>query len=229
MDNSSILFSIIIPTFNEEDYILKCIDSIKSNSTEAEIIIADGGSSDKTIEIAKNAGCTITSNPRGRGTQLNDGADYANGEILIFLHADSQLSNNALDIINKYFIEKNNKVGTFRVKFDTNKLSHKLIEFTSRFDSVFTSFGDQGIIVNRNFFYKLNGFPDWSLFEDVKFFQVARKKTSILSIPSHIITSNRRFKENGLLKQKLLNAYLMIQYLFGVSPYKLVKKYKDII
>ena len=93
------------------------------------------------------------------------------------------------------------------------------------FDSLWTRFGDQCIVVRRSFFDKIARFPQWSLFEDVGFLQKARKITRIHSFPAKVITSAHKFRKNGFIRQQIYNGWLIVQYLMGVSPNKLYKKY----
>ena len=129
MDNN-IKYSVIIPTLNEEAFIAKCIESAQNNIPGAEIIIADGRSADSTIEICKSYKVKIVSSSKGRGIQLNDGAKAASGDVLIFLHADTLLPDNAHNLIVNFFISAENKICRFLLGFDFN---HKLLDLYTKF------------------------------------------------------------------------------------------------
>jgi predicted glycosyltransferase involved in capsule biosynthesis len=92
-------------------------------------------------------------------------------------------------------------------------------------DSVFTRFGDQCIVVRKDFLNRLNGFNDWPLFEDVDLLRRARRLTRIYSLPARVTTSSRRFIKEGFIRQQLLNGLRIFQFLSGVPPYKIAGKY----
>ena len=101
-----------------------------------------------------------------------------------------------------------------------------LFAIFSRYDTSLTRFGDQCIVVRRDFYEYIGGFPEWELFEDVYFLNKARKHTRIRSIESTVRTSSRRFQKNGTLKQLFWNFWLMIQYYCGKPPDKLAEMYR---
>lgn len=223
MENKT--FSIVIPTLNAEKYLLRCIHSVRKAQQDVEIVVVDGGSVDKTISIAKQEGVAVINSKRGRGYQLNAGATHTTGELLLFLHADTELSANTFRELQIQFANPSRKVGTCILRFD---MDHWLLEMYSRMtkiDSLWTRFGDQCIVVRREFFNSLGGFPEWPLFEDVRFLQDARKKTPIYSFPIIVTTSAEKFVRNGIIRQQIKNGCLILQYLMGVSPNVLYQKY----
>jgi len=145
-------YSIIIPTLNEETNIHKLLTHLKSFNENIEIIISDGGSTDGTIKIAESFKVPICSSQTGKGQQLNEGAKYASGKILIFLHADTFFPTNAFEIINDFFQKDDIKIATFKLCFDSNNIFMKLYCLFTEFDSMFTTFGDQAIVIKKDFF-----------------------------------------------------------------------------
>jgi rSAM/selenodomain-associated transferase 1/rSAM/selenodomain-associated transferase 2 len=221
-------YSIVIISYNEEEKIRETIQSIKNAAldfTDFEIIVSDGGSSDNTLIIAKNERVKINNSPIGRGVQSNTGARLANGEILIFLHADTMFAINGFKVLDKAFENPKVKIGTFRMGFDEQNYIYKIYSFFTRFDSVLTSFGDQCVVVRRSFYSKLGGYPDWQIFEDVHFLRNARKETKIHSFPATVYTSARRFKKNGLILQQLRNIYYILLYYTGINHKDIKEKY----
>ena len=101
-------YSVIIPTLNEEYFIRKNLGSITNKRNDVEIIVSDGGSSDETLNAAKNQGALIVHSEKGRGLQLNAGASKANGEILFFLHADTSIPDDAFDLLDEFFKDEKN-------------------------------------------------------------------------------------------------------------------------
>lgn len=185
----------------------------------------DGGSADRTADIARAAGVVVLETKCGRGTQCNAGAQISSGDILLFLHCDTFLSADAPRVLKEYFISGETKIATFRLRFDYNKRLLKFYSYFTRFDSVFTRFGDQCIVVRKSFFDTLGGFPDWPLFEDIHFLRMARRQTKIVSLPATAVTSARRFQRKGIIRTQLLNGWLIIKYLMGASPTDLAKQY----
>lgn len=218
-------YSIIIPTLNEEEFLPRVLTNLQKLTEEIEIIISDGGSTDNTIKIAENLGAKVCSSKKGKGMQMNRAAQSSNGEVLIFLHSDTFLPDNAFYFINKFFLSEINAIATFKMKFDSEKLLMKIYSWFTQFDSIFTTFGDQVIVVRRNFFNELGGFPNLPIFEDVEFFRKARKTKTIYKLPSFATTSARRFEKRGILKTQLLNGFYILSYFMGKNPDNIYSKY----
>lgn len=219
-------FSVIIPTLNEAPTIGQQINYIKSLNQNVEIIISDGGSTDNTAEIAKKQGAKVIESKPGRGTQQRAGAKTAKGDILLFLHADTVLPRDAFSIIPRFFDDPSNLVATFKINFHPPFLILRLIEIFTRFDTIITKFGDQCIVIRQSFYNQIGGFPDIPLFEDVYLLDRARKHTRVGSIPSTVVSSTRRFKRNGALKQLIWNAWLVLLYYLGRPPDRLAEMYR---
>jgi rSAM/selenodomain-associated transferase 2 len=217
---------VIIPTLNEEENIRACIAVVRAANQDVEILVADGGSQDQTVAIARKEGALVCHASPGRGEQCNAGANLACGEILLFLHADSRLPTIAFILLREFFQDDQVEIGTFRLKFDHDHWLLALYAIFSRFDTIFTRFGDQCIVVRRPFFDALGGFPDWPLFEDVKLLQMARQSTRIHSFPAQVTTSARRYLRGGVVRQQLINLRCMIRYLLGVSPAQIALEYE---
>lgn len=218
-------YSVILISYNEEEIIYQCISTIKTADPSVQIILSDGGSTDSTISIAEKENIKIINSEPGRGIQCNAGAEYADGDILLFLHSDTYLPQNAFEILDEYFSSKEVNAGTFRLSFDReNPVLSFYSKFTT-FDSIFTRFGDQCIVMRKTFFDQLNGFKDWPIFEDVDILKRARKITKIHSFPAYVITSARRFEKTGAVMQQLLNFWFIIQFLLGRPPAELALMY----
>ncbi len=219
-------YSVVIPTLDSEKHIGKAIGAIRAASTTCEIIVCDGGSRDKTRDIAASMGVVVVSSPKGRGTQLMEGFKRSKGEIIIFMHSDTLISPKAFDILKNCFIKRNMRVGKFYLMFDRPSWLLSAYAGMAKIDSFWTSFGDQGIVTRRDFFEAIGGFPDWPLLEDVRFFQKARAKAKVYVIPAPVITSSERFIRNGFIKQQLFNSFILVKYLFGYSVQKLSQEYE---
>lgn len=223
-------FSVIIPALDEADGIAASLAGVlevaRLDGANVELIVADGGSSDGTAALAADAGARMVIAPRGRGLQCNAGAAHAQGDVLLFLHADTRLPPGAFRLLTAEFARPDIGAGTFRLRFDQRHWLFSLYTYFSRFDSVLTTFGDQCIVIRRGLFTRLGGFPEWPLFEDVALLQRARRKTRLRSFPVAVITSARRFRRGGIIRQSLRNGWLMLQYFLGVSPAVLAVKYE---
>jgi rSAM/selenodomain-associated transferase 2 len=225
---SEIKYSVIVIAYNEEDRIRACINSIRLAGRNVQIILSDGGSTDSTIKIALEENIEIISSKPGRGIQCNIGAQSASGNVLLFLHSDTTLPGNAFKLLAKYFINDDIKIGTFRLAFDKkNPILSWYTKFTS-IDSIFTRFGDQCIVIRKDFFDQLGGFKNWVLYEDVDLLRRARKMSKIYSFPLSVVTSSRRFEEKGIIKQQLTNAWHILQFFAGKSPDDLAVKYRSL-
>lgn len=219
-------YSVIIPTLNEAENIEDCIASVRALNPAAEIIVADGGSTDGTVEKVSASGVTVIVSSLGRGMQCNAGAATASGDILVFLHADTELPTGAFAQLDTFFADEKVQIGTFRLSFDVDHWLLKLYVLPCELDLPFTRFGDQCIVVRRSFFEASGGFPGWGLYEDLGFINRSRRQTRIHRFPGKVRTSARRFLRNGILRQQLLNIWYTAWYLLGTSPDKLAARYE---
>ncbi len=219
-------FSVIIPALNEADHITACVQAVRQLDPTVEVIVADGGSRDETPALARAAGARVVLAPRGRGPQLNAGAASASGDIFVFLHADTRLPANAFPLLRAMFADPQVQVAKFRLSFDDPDWLLALAARLMWFDSLLTSYGDQCMVMRRDLFHTLGGFPDWPLFEDVELFRRARAHTRVHVVPAQVVTSARRFRANGILRQLLRDFWLWLQYLGGVSPYEIARQYR---
>lgn len=223
------MVSVIIPTFNEEKNIEALLKSLKNINYPKEILVIDGGSTDKTREIASKY-CKVYLSEKGRSNQLNLGAKLSQGDVLWFLHCDSKISKDSFIEIEKAL--KNNFIGgCFSLEFyDDNSLFLKYISKTSNMRAKYLKliFGDQGMFVKKHIFNKINGFKVMPIMEDWEFSTRLKKKGKTILLKSPIKTSARRFQKSGRLKTHILMHKIKLLYILGTPPEKLAKLYKDI-
>lgn len=219
--------TVIIPTLNEEACLKRSIANVRACLPTADLLIVDGGSRDNTIRIAHDLGVRILSSEIGRGTQLDTGAQHASSDLMLFLHADTLLPANADELLRQFFGGSEERIATFRLSFDHPNWFLRTCAWFTRFDSVFTRFGDQGIAITRKLYRQIGGFPHWPLFEDVEFLRRARRHADVHSLPSAVTTSSRRFRKHGVLRQQWFNALLLCRFLLGTSPHILAKHYRS--
>jgi rSAM/selenodomain-associated transferase 2 len=221
--------SIIIPTLNEAEHIkstLMCLEPIRMDGHE--VIVVDGGSKDATVnEVKSRADIVITSAP-GRALQMNAGARQATGDVLWFLHADSQVSRVAAEQILLALKNQNNYWGRFNIRLSGKHILFRIVELLMNLRSRLTGIatGDQGIFVRRDCFEAIGGFSKIPLMEDIEISRRLKKWSWPCCIHDTIKTSSRRWEEYGILSTVLLMWRLRLAYAFGVSPEKLAHEYK---
>lgn len=219
--------SVVIPTLDEAERITATLVQVRAVLPHAAVIVADGGSQDGTAALAVREGARVVPCARGRGMQCVAGAALARSELLLFLHADTLLPPDAAAVLAHAFARPEVQIGTFRLAFDDASAALRAFAWFTRFDSVFTRFGDQGITVRRSLYQQLGGFPAWPLFEDVEFLRRARRVTRVWSLPACVTTSARRFRQRGVVRQQLQNARMLLRFLAGASPEVLAREYRN--
>jgi rSAM/selenodomain-associated transferase 2 len=218
--------TVIIPTLNEAVALPATLARVRAVWPTAKIIVSDGGSADATTTLARAAGATVVTGPPSRGQQLRTGAAAATaGSWWLFLHADTLLPPDAAAVVARFVAIPGATVATFRLRFDQPRFFLRLCAWFTRFDTVWTRFGDQGILISREAYATLGGFPAWPLFEDVALLRAARRLRPVFSLPSAVTTSARRFARHGHLRQQLRNALLLRRFLAGESPHRLAALY----
>ncbi|SRR6266852_6988926 len=224
-------FSIIIPVLNEEAILERQLAYLMRQCAQhdCELLIVDGGSHDSTVAIAKRYGQVICSS-RGRATQMNAGAAAASGDVLIFLHADTQLPDDAFSAIEQAFASPTVVGGAFRLRFNDNLWPYKFVAFAtnlrSRLRTLFT--GDQAYFVRATSFQAIGGYPDQPLMEDLEIITSLRKIGKVVLLPQYVTTSARRHQNVGLIRSVLFMWYLRMLYRFGASPMQLQRIYMDV-
>ncbi|MTI58857.1 MAG: glycosyltransferase [Firmicutes bacterium] len=221
--------SIIIPTFNEEKTISDTISHVKALKGDKEIIVVDGGSEDSTLTLAEKEADIVFKTTSGRGHQLNEGAYAAGGDILFFLHCDSRLEKDALSAIKDVLSDKGLIGGCFSLKIADDSLPLRFISWTSNLRSRFLKiiFGDQGIFIRKDIFFRLGGFPEIELMEDWEFSRKMASKGELAFLSNKIYTSARRWYSFGIWRTILLMQKIKLLYLLGVKPEKLNQIYRN--
>ena len=207
--------SVIIPALNEGDRLEKALATIPR---EAEIIVVDGGSRDETVSIAHNNGVTVLETDKAqRSRQMNLGAELASGEILLFLHADTQLPEDAVSLLTQKMENPLITGGCFARRFQHPSI---FLSATTRLAGIRAKvwgwmLGDQVIFVRKCVFKKLGGFQEWDSFEDLDFSRRMRKygKTVVMAKP--VISSGRRFLRRGPIMQTIRDIKMTYEYVKG--------------
>lgn len=218
------LVSVIIPALNEADGIEKTLRSVAAEATEHEIVVADGGSRDATVRLARAFG-DVVSAPKGRARQMNAGAAEAGGDVMLFLHADTVLPKDALLRIRNVLEDPSVEGGAFRLRFDAQSSLLRVYSFCTRFPVPMLCFGDRALFVRSRVFHRLGGYPDIPVFEDVELVRMLYERGGFVFLDEYVTTSARRFLAVGPLRQQLRNAVLWLDYVRGTDPRDLSRRY----
>ncbi len=220
--------SIIIPVLNEAENIRQAI-ACTQPSTNIEVIVVDGGSQDDTHKIASDLKVTIISSLPGRAVQMNKGATLAKGDILLFLHADTRLPT-GFDVMIRTALQPTGTVaGAFALRIDAEVASLRLVEWGVNMRSHFWQmpYGDQAIFLTKETFNKIGNFPELPFMEDFEIMRRLKRTGRITIIPVPVITSARRWLQKGIWKTTLINQIIIIAYLLGVPPQRLIRWYRQ--
>ena len=224
-------FSFIIPVWSEEAIISRTIEHVRnlSASGSEEIIVVDGDPAGRTIKAVRHIGVKTAISEKGRGRQMNIGASLAEGEILVFLHADTLLPPDALELIEKAMEDGSRIAGAFDLAIESDRPAYRLIEKAASLRSRMTRipYGDQTVFIRKKDFLALGGFSDIPIMEDVEFMQrIKKRKGKICIIGKAVRTSPRRWEEEGVVYTTLRNWLLLSLYLCGVKPERLARFYR---
>ena len=220
--------SIIIPTLNEAAIIPDTLRGLQLlRSAGHEVILADGGSTDGTVVLARPLVDRILVCERGRAQQMNIGAHASHGQILLFLHADTRLPENAATLI-LTGLAKGHQWGRFDIQLTGRHILLRLVEsmmnLRSRLSGIAT--GDQAIFVERTLFERVGGFPEIALMEDIALSRVLKQYVRPLCVCPPVISSSRRWDERGILRTIFLMWRLRLAYFFGANPQSLERMYR---
>ncbi|RMG03033.1 MAG: glycosyltransferase [Nitrospirae bacterium] len=222
--------SIIIPVLNEGATLDRTLSALHIGQGE-ELIIVDGGSTDDTVEIASRYTEKIYKSGKGRARQMNYGAEKADGDILLFLHADCKLPSGAFTLIRNTLKNDNVSFGAFDITYPDRSICLGLVSFFANLRSRITSiaYGDQGIFLRKETFLSVGGFPDIPLMEDIEISRRLKRLGRARFITPPITASPRRFKKEGIVYTVLRDWRLALSYtIFKTPPEKLIKYYRDV-
>jgi len=210
--------SVIIPTLNEEESIQGTIE--KARDPDAEIIVVDGGSRDRTRALAEASGVKVLESEMGRSVQQNKGAGSSKGNVLLFLHADTRLPDRYLNHVFETLMPAMTAGGAFRFKTDARIPLIRAVEWMTNFRSrIFhLPYGDQALFMKKSLFDSVGGFPERPIAEDLFLVQRLLKRGRIRIAEGEIITSGRRWQHLGVVRTTLINWLIMAGCCLGVSP-----------
>jgi len=221
------MISVVIPTLNEAGTIGPVFDALAGEATAHEVIVADGGSTDGTPALAAARGARVVAAPRGRGHQLRAGAEAAQGDVLLFLHADSRLAPGTLAALAAAMADPAVTGGNFRLLFDgEDGFSRWLTGFYAWFRRRGLYYGDSGMFVRRTAYDRLGGMPALAIMEDYALARRMERLGGTLCIAEPpLTTSSRRFR--GRHPVRIVAKWLVMHTLYhlGVPPARLARLY----
>lgn len=222
------MISIVIPVYNEEAAIERTLRSLPFGEG-VEVIVVDGHSSDRTMDIVSRYPVKVLSSLCGRALQMNEGASAARGDIILFLHADCFIDAGGLKAIEKH-ISFNFVGGCFTHRIDSSKWIYRLIEASGNMRAeIFKIFyGDQAIFVKRDIFEQIGGFDSVSIFEDAMFSKKLRRMGKTIVLDLEAIVLPRRWEKKGVARTTIINWFLTLGFMMGVPTDRLAKFYKNV-
>lgn len=220
--------SIIIPVYNEEKTIRPLLRTLEPVKEKAEILFVDGGSTDKTLSLIPEE-YTVIRSSKGRARQMNLGAEKSSGDVLFFLHCDSEIPADAIEQIKT--VMRKYRVGCFGIAFHSKNIWMKCCQVISnhRIKDRKVMFGDQGIFIRRKLFFEVGEFPDLPIMEDYQFSLTLKEMGVKIGVArKRIYTSDRRFSGGGRLRIMWKMNRLRAMYRRGEDINKIAALYKDV-
>lgn len=220
--------SVIIPVLNEAATLEKTFKPLQG-AINIEIIVVDGGSGDGTREIAENLGAKVLTNQPGRAVQMNAGAAAATGEILLFLHGDTQLPMGFEKMVRQCLLTPGTVAGAFELKIDGEESGLRAIETLVRWRSQLWQlpYGDQALFLRTQRFRQLGGFGELPIMEDFELVRQLQRQGNIRIVPHAALTCARRWQKLGIWKTTALNQLVVLGYFLGVPPTQLARWYRQ--
>jgi len=218
--------SIIIPVLNEAGQVAAKLNALQPLRDRCQLLLVDGGSDDGSAAIAEALVDQVLHSPRGRARQMNCGAAEAQADALLFLHVDTLLPDNAVNLILQALAD-GHVWGRFNVRFDSPLPIFKVIAFMMNHRSRLTGIatGDQALFMTREAFVAVGGFPDIALMEDITLSARLKKLGQPCCLKARVTTSARRWLQHGIVKTILFMWWLRLCYFFGADPNNLATRY----
>ncbi len=225
------MLSIVIPTLNAADHLAATLGALVPGAIDglvAQLVIADGGSGDRTLDIAEQAGADIVSADPGRGGQLRAGAAAARGAWLLFVHADTRLEPGWVEEVRAFIRDAGTgRAGYFRLALDDDRLRARLVERAAAWRAALFAlpYGDQGLLISRALYDEIGGFAPLPLMEDVDIVRrLGRRRLKALS--TRALTSAARYRRDGYVRRPLRNLACLAGYFAGIAPEHLSRLYR---
>ena len=222
---AALSIGIVIPVFNEATILAQSLSHLREVIADEEVVVVDGGSSDRSAQIASGFFRTEAGPTANRGAQLNWGSRFLKTDVLIFLHADSRLPAGFQASIRSALREPGVVGGCFQLEFDVAGPMFRFYSWCTQFPSRFLHFGDQAFFMRREVFEEIGGFRPLPFLEDVDFVRRLRRCGRFAVLSTRVVTASRRFMRHGIVRQMLRNIVLVTLFELGISPERLARFY----
>jgi rSAM/selenodomain-associated transferase 2 len=219
--------AVVVPTLNEAENLGRLVPELLAGFDQ--VVVSDGGSADGSAELARRLGARVVEGPAGRGGQLNRGAAASDGDVLLFLHADTRLPPGAPGLLRRA-VAGGAVGGAFLLRFDRRPpllaLGEKLIAWRTRWTRL--PLGDQAHFVTRAAFTALGGYRDWPILEDLDFARRLKRHGRVALIEAPVTTAARRYLQGGIVATTVRNWLIWGLFACGVSPRRLARLYRHV-
>lgn len=225
------VISIIIPTLNEAHSLGATLAAVaRLHSVGTEVIIVDGGSTDETLQAAREHGAQVIAAARGRGLQMHVGAGAARGEVLWFLHADTLPPPDGAQCITSALRREVGAVGgNFTISFDGARRAARFLTWLyPQLRKLGLCYGDSAIFVRADIYRAVGGFKPYPIFEDLDLVRRLRKRGRMIHLPETVVTSSRRFERGSFAFTFARWSFLQLLYWLGVHPRTLSRLYAPV-
>lgn len=212
------VLSVVIPVLNDRALLPAALKSVFASPANMEVIVADGGSSDGSDEVARSMGARVIQCPRGRARQMNAGAAEARGRVLLFLHADTRLPRNFEAQVREALGRPESIGGAFRMRLDAEGLRYRLAErlVNARARFLGLPYGDQALFVRTETFRAMDGFPEQAVMEDYEFVRRLKARGPLVLAQGNAVTSARAWQRHGVVGYAALNFTTVAAYRLGI-------------
>ena len=220
--------SVVVPVLNEAAHLAGALVALQPlRERGCELIVADGGSRDRSVALAEPLADRVVVAPKGRAAQMNAGARQAGGDTLWFLHADTRPPPDAPELIRAALARPDRGWGRFDVRLSGSRPALRMVEWAMNLRSRLTGIatGDQGIFVRRELFERIGGYPPIALMEDIALSRALKRHGRPICLQQRVLTSSRRWERNGIWRTILLMWRLRLAYFFGADPDRLARIY----
>ena len=223
------MLSVVIPTRNAGPRFGAVLAALVPGAMEGlvkEVVIADGGSQDRTLELAEEAGCRIVACEPGRGGQLRAGCAAARADWLLALHADTLPGHGWVEAVGDHVSVHPDKAGYFRHRFDDPSAAARVWEagIALRCRLFAAPYGDQGLLVSRRLYDEAGGFPDWPLLEDLALVRRLGRRR-LRPLDAAVLTAADRYRRDGWVGRTLRNQAILLRWALGAAPEDLARRY----
>ena len=219
--------SVVLPTFNAEHALAGCLNALMEGVEQGlirELIVSDGGSTDASGAVAQAWGAEVLSGPASRGGQLRRGVDAAKGDWVLIVHADTVLAAGWTEAA-RLKLGDPETAGWFMLSFDQRSIRATVVAGWANLRSRFgLPYGDQGLLIHRELYSSVGGYPDQPLMEDVALARLLRGKLEAMD--SLAVTSAAKYRKQGWIRRGAKNLLLLLRYFAGSSPEQLAQSYR---